>query len=235
MSVTTKDAVIAQGPSRLSLFWMSTVGKKVLMALSGIILFAYVIAHMLGNMQFYLGSEVINRYAHFLHSNEGMLWTARIVLLAAVLVHAIAGIQLWVGKREARPVPYRTKENIQATAASRTMIWTGVIIAGFIVYHVLDLTVGSAHAGRYVELDPAVNLSTGFANPVPAILYIVAMVALGFHLWHGVYSMFGSLGLSHPRYTEGVKRLAAAAAVIIALANISVPVAVLTGVVRYGG
>ena len=146
MSVTTKDAVIAQGPSRLSLFWMSTVGKKVLMALSGIILFAYVIAHMLGNMQFYLGSEVINRYAHFLHSNEGMLWTARIVLLAAVLVHAIAGIQLWVGKREARPIPYRSKENIQATAASRTMIWTGVIIAAFVVYHVLDLTVGSAHA-----------------------------------------------------------------------------------------
>ena len=235
MSVTTKDAVIAQGPSRLSLFWMSTVGKKVLMALSGIILFAYVIAHMLGNMQFYLGSEVINRYAHFLHSNEGLLWTARIVLLAAVLVHAIAGIQLWVGKREARPIPYRTKENIQATAASRTMIWTGLIIAAFVVYHVFDLTVGSAHAGRYEDVNPAVNLSTGFANPLPVVAYIVAMVALGFHLWHGVYSMFGSLGLSHPRYTEGVKRLAAAIAVIIALANISVPVAVLTGIVRYGG
>jgi succinate dehydrogenase / fumarate reductase cytochrome b subunit len=99
---------------------------------------------------------------------------------------------------------------------------------------VLDLTVGSAHAGQYIELDPAVNLSTGFAYPLPVLAYVVAMIALGFHLWHGVYSMFGSLGLSHPRYTEGVKRLAAAAAVIIALANISVPVAVLTGLVRYG-
>ena len=234
MSVTTKDAVIAQGPSRLSLFWMSTVGKKVLMAFSGIILFAYVIAHMLGNMQFYLGSELINGYARLLHLNQGFLWAARIVLLAAVFVHAIAGIQLWVGKREARPIPYRSKENIQATAASRTMIWTGFIVAGFIVYHVLDLTTGSAHAGQYVHLDPAINLTTGFSYPIPVLAYIVAMVALGFHLWHGVYSMFGSLGLSHPRYTEGVKRLAAAAATIIALANISIPVAVLTGLVRYG-
>ncbi len=232
MSATTKDAAIASGPSRLSLFWMSTVGKKVLMALTGIILFAYVVAHMLGNMQLYLGIELINGYAHLLHLNQGFLWTARIVLLAAVGVHAIAGIALWVNKREARPIPYRTKENIQATAASRTMIWTGVIIAAFIVYHVLDLTVGVAHAGRYVELEAAGNLISGFSHAVPAVLYIVAMIALGFHLWHGVYSMFGSLGLSHPRYTAGVKRLAALAATLIALGNISFPVAVLTGLVH---
>ncbi len=232
MSVTMKDAVIASGPSRLSLFWMSTVGKKVLMALSGIILFAYVIAHMLGNMQLYLGIELINGYARLLHLNEGFLWTARIVLLVAVGVHAIAGVELWINKREARPIPYRTKENIQATAASRTMIWTGAIIAAFIVYHVLDLTVGVAHAGPYVHLEAASNLISGFSHPVPAVAYIVAMIALGFHLWHGVYSMFGSLGLSHPRYTAGVKRLAALAATLIALGNISFPVAILTGLVH---
>jgi succinate dehydrogenase / fumarate reductase, cytochrome b subunit len=234
MSVTTKDAVIGPGPSRLSLFWMSTVGKKILMALSGIILFAYVVAHMLGNMQIYMGSEVINNYAHFLHSNEGVLWTARIVLLAAVLVHAIAGIQLWARKREARPIPYRNKENIQASPASRTMIWTGVIIAAFVVYHVLDLTVGTARTAPYRDLDPAFNVTQGFssAHPLAAIAYIVAMVALGFHLWHGVYSMFGSLGLEHPRYMAGIRRIAAFAATVIALANISVPVAVLTGVLH---
>jgi succinate dehydrogenase / fumarate reductase cytochrome b subunit len=232
MSVTTKDAVIGPGPSRLSLFWMSTVGKKILMALSGIILFAYVVAHMLGNMQIYLGSEVINRYAQFLHSNEGMLWSARIVLLAAVLVHAVAGIQLYVRKREARPIPYRNKENIQATPASRTMIWTGIIIAVFVVYHVLDLTVGTARPAPYRELDPAFNIATGFSHAGPAIAYIVAMVALGFHLWHGVYSMFGSLGLEHPRYMRGIRTVAAFAATIIALANISVPVAVLTGLLH---
>jgi succinate dehydrogenase / fumarate reductase cytochrome b subunit len=232
MSVTTKDAVIGPAPSRLSVFWMSTVGKKILMALSGIILFAYVVAHMLGNMQIYLGSEVINRYAQFLHSNEGMLWTARIILLAAVLVHAIAGIQLWVRKREARPIPYRNKENIQATPASRTMIWTGLIIAAFVVYHVLDLTVGTARVAPYRELDPAFNVTQGFAYPFAAIAYIVAMIALGFHLWHGVYSMFGSLGLDHPRYFRGIRRVAAFVATLIALANISIPVAVLTGLLH---
>ena len=226
MSVTTKDAVIGPGPSRLSIFWVSNVGKKVLMALSGIILFAYVVAHMLGNMQIYLGSEVINRYAHFLHSNEGMLWTARIVLLAAVLVHAVAGIQLWARKRDARPIPYRNKENIQATPASRTMIWTGVIIAVFIVYHVLDLTVGTARSAPYEHLNAAFNVIRGFGpgQTLPVIAYCVAMVALGFHLWHGVYSMFGTLGLEHPGYMEGVRRIAALAATLIALANISVPV-----------
>jgi succinate dehydrogenase / fumarate reductase, cytochrome b subunit len=232
MSVTTKDAVLAPSPSRLSLFWMSTVGKKVSMALSGIILFAYVIAHMLGNMQIYLGSEVINRYAHFLHSNEGVLWTARVVLLAAVLIHAIAGVQLWARKREARPIPYRNKENIQATPASRTMIWTGVILAAFIVYHVADLTLGTMRAAPYRDLDPAFNITQGFAVAPAAIAYIVAMVALGFHLWHGVYSLFGTLGLDNARYMNSVRRLAAFFATVIALANISVPVAVLTGLLH---
>jgi succinate dehydrogenase / fumarate reductase cytochrome b subunit len=191
-----------------------------------------VVAHLLGNLQFYLGSEVINAYARFLHQNEGMLWTARVVLLLAVTVHVVAGVQLWLRRHDARPIPYRAKGNIQASPASRTMIWTGFAIAAFVVYHVLDLTVGVAHAGPFVELEPAANLTSGFSHPLPAALYVAAMIALGFHLWHGVYAMFGSLGLSHPRYTEGVKRLAALAAVIIALANISFPVAVLTGLVR---
>jgi succinate dehydrogenase / fumarate reductase cytochrome b subunit len=232
MSVTTKDVVIGPGPSRFSLFWMSTVGKKVLMALSGIILFLYVIAHMLGNLQLYLGSEVINRYAKFLHSNEGMLWTARVVLLLAVGVHAVAGIQLWFRKREARPIAYRTKENIQATAASRTMIISGLLIGFFVVYHVLDLTMGVARAAPYEELNPAYNVTQGFAYVPAALAYIVAMVGLGFHLWHGVYSMFGTLGLTHPFYTAKVKRIAALLATLIALANISIPVAVLTGLVH---
>jgi succinate dehydrogenase / fumarate reductase cytochrome b subunit len=204
------------------------------MALSGIILFAYVVAHLLGNLQIYMGSEVINAYAHFLHSNQGMLWTARAVLLLAVGVHAIAGIQLWFKKREARPIPYHSKENIQATTASRTMIVSGVLIGLFVVYHVLDLTMGVARvpAQGFEDLNPGYNVTHGFAFAPAAIAYIIAMVALGFHLWHGVYSMFGSLGLTHPKYTEGVKRLAAAAATIIALANISIPVAVLTGLLQ---
>jgi len=138
MSTTAKDVVIGTGPSRLSLFWISSVGKKVLMALSGMILFAYVIAHMLGNMQLYMGSEVINRYAKLLHSNEGVLWTARIVLLAAVLVHAVAGVQLWFSKREARPIAYRKKEVIQASVASRTMIISGIGIGLFVARYFIE-------------------------------------------------------------------------------------------------
>lgn len=232
MSITTKDVVIGTGPSRLSLFWLSSVGKKVLMALSGMILFAYVIAHMLGNLQLYMGSEVINRYAKLLHSNEGVLWTARIVLLAAVFVHAVAGVQLWFSKREARPIAYRKKEVIQASVASRTMIISGIGIGLFVVYHVLDLTVGVARRAPYEDLNPAFNVTQGFMYAPAAIAYIIAMVALGFHLWHGVYSMFGSLGFSHPRYTPALKGFAAVAATLIALANISIPVAVLTGLVH---
>ena len=233
MSVTTKDVVIGP-PSRLSLIWASNVGKKALMALSGIILFAYVVAHLLGNLQIYMGSEKINAYAHFLHSNQGMLWTARAVLLLAAGVHVIAGIQLWFKKREARPIPYHSRENIQASTASRTMIVSGVLIGLFVVYHVLDLTVGVARvpAQGFEDLNPGYNVTHGFTFAPAAIAYIIAMVALGFHLWHGVYSMFGSLGLTHPKYTEGVKRLAAAAATVIALGNISIPVAVLTGLLH---
>jgi succinate dehydrogenase / fumarate reductase cytochrome b subunit len=112
------------------------------------------------------------------------------------------------------------------------MIWTGVIIAAFVVYHVLDLTVGTARGAPYKELDPAFNVTQGFAQAPAAFAYIVAMVALGFHLWHGVYSMFATLGLEHPRYMEGIRRIAAFAATIIALANISIPVAVLTGLLH---
>ena len=105
MSVTSQDAVIGSGPSRLSLFWMSSIGKKVLMALSGIILFAYVLAHLLGNLQVYMGSEVINRYAKFLHSNQGMLWTARVVLLSAFFLHAISR-RSWLSRaRNFLPAP----------------------------------------------------------------------------------------------------------------------------------
>jgi len=233
MSVSTKEeALSGPEPSRLALLWASTVGKKALMALSGLVLFAYVVAHLLGNLRLYAGREAIDGYARFLHESPGLLWTARVILLAAVLVHAVAGIQLWLRRHEARPIDYRSRENIQASAASRTMIWSGFAIGAFVVYHVADLTLGVAHSGPFVDVQPFANVTSGFSHPVPALLYVAAMVALGFHLWHGVYSMFGSLGLSHPRYTEGVKRLAALAATLIALGNVSIPVAVLTGLVR---
>jgi succinate dehydrogenase / fumarate reductase cytochrome b subunit len=237
MSVTTQDAALGAnaGPSRLLLFWMSSIGKKVSMALSGLILFAYVCAHLLGNLQVYVSFELINNYAKFLHTNPEVLWIARVVLLAAVTVHAVAAVQLWFRKRAARPIEYHTKENIQATAASRTMIVTGLLIGLFIVYHVLDLTVGACRTASqgFEDLNPAFNVTHGFAYAPAAITYIVAMCALGLHLWHGVYSMFGSLGVSHPRYMKVARQAAALFAAAIAIGNISFPVAVLTGLLHY--
>lgn len=230
MSVAANELGAAPArPSRLALFWDSSIGKKALMALTGLVLSAYVLAHLLGNMQVYMGSEVIDRYAAFLHSNGGVLWTARVVLLAALFVHAISGIQLYMRKAAARPVDYHTRANIQGSTASRTMLVSGVVILLFVVYHVLHLTTGSVHP-EYEHLRPYHNVTTGFRYPLAAGMYVVSMVAVGFHLWHGLYSMFHSLGLSHPRYTPGVQKAAALIATLVALGNISVPVAVLTGI-----
>jgi succinate dehydrogenase / fumarate reductase cytochrome b subunit len=236
MSVAANELGAAPArPSRLALFWDSSIGKKALMALTGVILSAYVLAHLLGNMQIYMGADstgraMIDKYAALLHANAGVLWTARIVLLAALFVHAISGIQLYMRKSSARPVDYHTKANIVGTTASRTMLVSGVVILVFVVYHVLHLTTGSVHP-TYEHLAPYHNVTTGFRQPVAAAIYIVAMVGVGFHLWHGLYSMFHSVGLSHPRYTPGIRKAAALIATLVALANISVPVAVLTGLV----
>ncbi len=232
MSVAANELGAAPArPSRAALFWDSSIGKKALMALTGIILSAYVVAHLLGNMQIYMGSALIDNYAKFLHTNNALLWTARVVLLAAVLVHAVSGIQLYMRKGTARPVDYHTKANIQGSTASRTMLISGVVILLFVVYHVLHLTTGTLHPD-YEELKPFHNVTVGFQQPIAAAIYIVAMIGVGFHLWHGLYSMFSSLGVSHPRYTPGIRKGAALVATLIALGNISVPVAVLTGVLR---
>jgi succinate dehydrogenase / fumarate reductase cytochrome b subunit len=232
MSVAANElGAVPARPSRLALFWDSSVGKKALMALTGLILSAYVVAHLLGNMQIYMGSAAIDAYAKFLHSNAGVLWTARIVLLAAVLMHAISGVQLYMRKKSARPIEYHTKANIQGSAASNTMLVSGVVILLFVVYHVLHLTTGSVHPS-YEELKPFHNVTTGFRSGFASAIYIVAMIGVGFHLWHGLYSMFHSTGLTHPRYTPGIRKAAALIATLIALGNISVPVAVLTGVLR---
>jgi succinate dehydrogenase / fumarate reductase, cytochrome b subunit len=237
MSVAANELGAAPArPSRLALFWDSSIGKKALMALTGLILSAYILAHLLGNMQIYMGADstgraMIDKYAAFLHSNAGVLWTARIVLLAAIGVHAISGIQLYMRKASARPVDYHTKANIQGSTASRTMLVSGVVILLFVVYHVLHLTTGSVHP-NYEHLQPFHNVTTGFRSGFASAIYIVAMVGVGFHLWHGLYSMFHSVGLSHPRYTPVIQKAAALVATLVALANISVPVAVLTGMVR---
>jgi succinate dehydrogenase / fumarate reductase cytochrome b subunit len=216
-------------------FYEAPIGKKAVMAATGVILFGYVVGHLLGNLQIYSADrEQINRYAAFLHdpSLAGLLWGVRALLLAAVLLHITASVQLWNLKRAARPVGYVKKDDVPASYAARTMMWSGPIIAAFVVFHVLHLTVGSVLPLQ--ELGPnhpnvRANLIGGFEHPAVAIIYIVAMLLLCLHLYHGLWSMFQSVGFSHPRFTPGLKRAAAIVAVLIAAGNISIPVAVLAG------
>jgi len=149
-----------------------------------------------------------------------------------VSIHALSGIILTLEKSSARPVAYADKTNIQGSLASRTMIYSGLMILAFVVYHVLHLTVGDAGHPSYEELQPYHNVVAGFRQVPASIAYIIAMIGVGGHLWHGLYSMFHSLGLRHPRYTPGLRAGAATIATLIALGDISIPVAVLTGLLR---
>jgi succinate dehydrogenase / fumarate reductase cytochrome b subunit len=218
-------------PSRLAAFWRNTIGKKFVMAVTGIVLAAYVLVHMLGNLQVYDGPDRINAYGRFLRVAPPLLWTARIILLAALVIHATAGVQLDLLRRRARPIEYAAYMPVASSAASRSMIWSGLLILLFVVYHLLDLTVGVANPD-FIEGDIYHNVVVSLGRFAGAAAYVIAMVALAFHLWHGLWSMFQSLGVSNARLTPPIQRAAATLAVIIALGFISIPVAVLVGLVR---
>jgi len=220
-------------------FYEAPIGKKAVMAITGVMLVGYVFAHLLGNMQIYSAdAEQINRYAGFLHNpaNAAALWAARSVLLLAVALHIIAATQLWLQNRAARPIGYVKKADLPASYAARTMIWSGPIVGAFVIFHVLHLT-----AGKVLELrelgpnmpDVRYNVITGFSNPWISGFYILAMILLCLHLYHGMWSMFQSLGISHPRYTPIVKKAAAVLAIAVAVGNCSIPIAVLTGLLTY--
>ncbi len=217
-------------------FYEAPLGKKAVMAVTGLILFGYVIGHLLGNLQLYSADrEQINRYAAFLHSPQFALalWTVRALLLAAVILHIVAAVQLWLQNRASRPVGYIKKDDVPAAYAARTMIWSGPILAAFIVFHILHLTVGSVVPLQEGAEGPDVryNLVTGFQNPWISAFYVFAMILLCLHLYHGVWSMFQSMGVSHPRYTPWLKKGAAIIAILIAIGNISIPIAVMAGLV----
>lgn len=212
-------------------FYDSSIGKKAVMAVTGFILFGFLILHMLGNLQVFLGREVMNHYAETLHGNMGLLWFARVVLLVSVVLHTWAAIQLTAVKAAARPVAYVKPGNVQGSIGSRTMMLSGPIIAIFVIGHLLHFTTGTIHP-QFVELHAYENVVTGFANPIASGLYIVAMILVGFHLSHGIWSMFQSIGFSHPRYTPLIKKFAAVFSWILIAGFIAVPISVLAGFVR---
>jgi len=212
-------------------FYESTLGKKWVMAVTGIILFLFVVVHMLGNLQLYLGAEQLNHYAELLRKNMALLWTARVVLLFCVSVHIVAAFQVWWRSRSGRPVKYRVFRPPAVDYAARTMAWSGPIIAAFVVFHILDLTVGTVHAG-FVRGDVYHNVVSGFQNPWVAGVYILANALLAMHLYHGLWSLFQTFGWDHPKMNPWRRRAAVLFAVAIGAGNISMPLAVLTGVVH---
>lgn len=214
-------------------FFSSAVGKKAVMALSGIVLFVYVLLHMLGNLKYFQGADHLNEYAHWLRvmgtpviPYSGVLWLVRFILAVALILHVAASVQVTYRNWRARPTPYHRWASQESTFASRTMRWTGWAILAFIIYHVLDLTFGVGHPDFQPD-DVYHNIVTGFKVWWIALIYILAQIALGLHLCHGLWSLFQSLGWNHPRYNHWRRYFAWIASFLIAGANILIVVFVL--------
>lgn len=245
MTVAAHDTTVhPRRASWLADLWASAIGKKAVMALTGLFLFGWITAHMFGNLKLYPffggGAEHFNEYAKWLRTmgspavpNDVPLWIVRVLLLVAVWLHIQAAVQLTRMNQAARPVGYGQRDVVAASYAARTMRWGGVIIALFVFYHLAHLTWGWAVApASYVEHDPFHNVVAGFQVWWVSAIYIVANLALGLHLYHGLWSMFNSLGLNHRKFNPWKRLFATAFALLITLANVSFPIAVLANVIR---
>lgn len=224
-------SAIGFSDTRAARFWNATVGKKVVMAISGIVLILFVIAHLIGNLQVYEGADKFNAYAKFLRVEPVLLWAFRALLIIMVILHIWASFQLaLLNKLESRPIGYVKKKAVGSSYASRTMYWSGPIILAFVIYHLMQFTWGVGGT-RFQEGDAYGNLLAGFQNPFISGFYIFAMALLMLHLYHGFWSMFQTLGVNHPRYTPMLRNLARVVSIALFLGFSSIPVAVLTGVI----
>lgn len=203
------------------------------MAVTGCIMLLFVIGHMLGNLQVFEGPARINAYGHFLHNLGELLWLERGVLMLAIVLHIVATVQLALRSNAARPVGYSRKEAINSSYASRTMYWSGPIILVFIIFHLLQFTAGYLHPqAQFVAGDVYGNVVSGFQVWWVSAWYIFAICLLGLHLSHGLWSMFQSVGLGHPRLTPYLRTAARAVAILIVLGYISIPISVLLGFIK---
>ncbi len=203
------------------------------MAVTGAMMFLFVIGHLLGNLQVFEGPAKINGYSHFLHTIGEVLWIVRITLIVAIILHITATVQLALRSKKARPIGYSRKEAINSSYASRTMYWSGPIVLAFVIFHLLEFTAGVIHpASRYIPGDIYHNVVAGFSVWWVSAWYIFSLLLLGLHLRHGLWSMFQTLGMNHPRHTPVLKQLALWITVLIIGGYISIPVSVLAGWVR---
>lgn len=237
----------------------SSIGRKILMALTGVILIGFVVGHLVGNLQVFQAPDHLNGYAAFLRGMGPFLWIARGVLLASVAIHVWAGVALSLENRAARgPEPYAVRHTIRATLASRTMKWTGLVVLAFVIYHLAHFTWGvaqretfkehlTAQRGPYVMQDdyrvagfvtvkkgaPVEDVHSmvilGFQNTAVAVFYLIAIGLLSFHLLHGFDSMFQTLGLRSSRWSGGLRTVALIFCAAYFLGNLAIPGAVLLG------
>lgn len=215
--------------------YRSTIGKKVLMALSGVVLFGFLIGHMLGNLQYFLGPEVINAYGASLHESMLLLWGVRVVLLVSLVVHVAMTVQLVRRNAAARPNAYARKRTVAASLAARTMIISGPVIFVFVLFHIAHLTLGwRVVPPDFIPGDMYTNLSTGFRVPWVAVFYVVCVGLVAMHVFHGAWSMFRTIGLVHPRYDRMVRVFATATAIAIGVGFASLPITIVARVVGDG-
>jgi succinate dehydrogenase / fumarate reductase cytochrome b subunit len=221
----------------------SSLGKKFIMAITGAALFFFVVGHLVGNLQFFAGKESINAYGEFLHSKPGLIWSARLGLLAMVVLHIWSAVKISAENKAARPVEYAEWKPTAASYASRTMLMSGLIIFFFILYHLLHFTVQAKVVNltgedffKFKDMlgRPDVHrmMVTGFKQPVVSIFYLAALGLLCLHLSHGVSAMFQSLGLKNKVYGPAIDKFAMVAAGVIFLGYASIPLAVLLNLVK---
>jgi succinate dehydrogenase / fumarate reductase, cytochrome b subunit len=213
----------------LRAFWGSTIGKKIVMAVTGLIGVGFVVGHMLGNLQVFLGPAKFNAYAHFLRSLGELLWIVRVVLIAAVVLHVIAAVQLSRRRLVARPVGYKQgSQHEVSTFASRTIRWGGALLLLFLVFHILHFTTLDIFRD-YSRADVYANVIRGFSVWWVVLLYVAAMAALGLHLYHGIWSSLRTLGASTASAAPLKRPVAAALAVVVWLGFTVIPIAIFAG------
>jgi len=220
-------------------FYRSAVGKKWVMAVTGVILMGFIVTHLIGNLKFYLSKEEINLYGEALRDMPGhllprtfLLWVIRSVLIVAFVLHLHSAYSLTVINKKARPQKYESKRDyVAADFASRTMRWTGIIVLLYLAFHLMDLTWGNANA-HFVRGDPYNNLVYSLQRPAVAAVYVIANIALAFHLYHGAWSMFQSMGVNNPRINKLRRSFATAFAGLILVGNLSFPILVQAHVMK---
>lgn len=227
------STAIARHVNQAPSFWQSTNGKKVVMAVTGAVLLLFVIGHMLGNLQIFEGPARLNAYSRFLHNLGELLWMIRGALIVCVVLHIVAAWQLALRNLKARPVGYEQKKSVNSSYASRTMYWSGPIVLAFVIFHLLEFTAGVIHPeSRFIEGDVYHNVVAGFSVWWVSAWYIFALILLGLHLRHGIWSMFQSVGLLHQRHITALKQAALWLTILIIAGYICIPVSVLMGFVR---